>query len=62
MTTPQPVGLTHRETLIVTARHTVPHVETDRPGFTDMPPVFATAMMIGFVEPEAFIARLLNRK
>ncbi|MBD9504216.1 thioesterase family protein [Pseudomonas sp. BGr12] len=44
------VGLTHNETLIVAQRHTVPQVATDWPGFADMPPVFATAMMIGFIE------------
>ncbi|MGE9762859.1 thioesterase family protein [Pseudomonas sp. PDM20] len=44
------VGLTHNETLIVEQRHTVPQVATDWPGFADMPPVFATAMMIGFIE------------
>ena len=60
MTTPHsaipPIGLTHRETMIVTARHTVPHVEPDRPGFIDMPPVFATAMMIGFIEQTCITA------
>ncbi|MEP9315892.1 thioesterase family protein [Pseudomonas sp. LABIM340] len=44
------VGLTHNETLIVAQRHTVPLVAPDWPGFADMPPVFATAMMIGFIE------------
>jgi len=43
-------GLIHSESLTVAERHTVPHVATDWPGFTDMPPVLATAMMIGFVE------------
>jgi fluoroacetyl-CoA thioesterase len=46
---PQP-GLRHRETMAVEARHTVPAVESQWPGFVDMPPVFATAMMIGFIE------------
>ena len=44
------VGLTHSEDMVVEARHTVPQVAPDWPGFTDMPPAFATAMMIGFIE------------
>jgi len=44
------LGLRHRETMTVEARHTVPAIESQWPGFVDMPPVFATAMMIGFVE------------
>jgi fluoroacetyl-CoA thioesterase len=44
------VGLTHSDTLVVAQRHTVPEVAPDWPGFDDMPPVFATAMMIGFIE------------
>lgn len=43
-------GLTHRENMIVAASHTVPCVAPEWPGFVDMPPVFATAMMIGFIE------------
>jgi fluoroacetyl-CoA thioesterase len=43
-------GLTHSASLVVNVRHTVPHVEPDWPGFVDMPPVLATAMMIGFIE------------
>lgn len=45
-----PLGLTHRETMTVAARHTVPEVAPDWPGFGDMPPVLATAMMVGFME------------
>lgn len=48
--TPVPVGLTHRAELRIEPAHTVPHVEPNWDGFRDMPPVFATAMMIGFVE------------
>lgn len=44
-----PSGLSHSETMTVAACHTVPKV-ADWPGFADMPPVLATAMMIGFVE------------
>lgn len=47
---PLTVGLTHTASLIVAERHTVPAVEPHWDGFVDMPPVFATAMMIGFVE------------
>ena len=45
-----PVGLTHSATLVVQAHHTVPKIEPNWDGFTNMPPVFATAMMVGFVE------------
>jgi len=44
------IGLRHREELVVAPRHTVPEIDDAWPGFRDMPPVFATAMMIGFVE------------
>ena len=44
------VGLRHSETLQVAERHTVPQVAPDWSGFADMPPVLATAMMIGFME------------
>lgn len=44
------VGLSHSESLVVTYRHTVPQVDSNWPGFADMPPVLATAMMIGFIE------------
>lgn len=42
-------GLRHSESMIVTSAHTVPEVAA-WPGFKDMPAVFATAMMIGFME------------
>lgn len=45
-----PIGLSHTDTLVVAGHHTVPQVESSWPGFVDMPPVLATAMMIGFVE------------
>jgi fluoroacetyl-CoA thioesterase len=44
------VGLRHSETMVVEPRHTVPEVEQAWQGFVDMPPVFATAMMVGFME------------
>lgn len=44
------VGLRHQETMIVGPQHTVPQIEPAWPGFADMPPAFATAMMIGFIE------------
>jgi fluoroacetyl-CoA thioesterase len=44
-----PVGLCHAERLVVTAANTVPQV-ADWPGFSDMPAVLATAMMVGFME------------
>ncbi|HEY9133653.1 MAG TPA: thioesterase family protein [Dyella sp.] len=43
-------GLRHREQMVVAPEHTVPRVGPDWAGFRDMPPVFATAMMIGFIE------------
>lgn len=42
-------GLRHTERMVVTPSHTVPRL-ADWPGFSDMPPVFATAMMVGFME------------
>lgn len=50
------IGLSHRETMRVEARHTVPAVAPDWPGFADMPPVFATAMMVGFMEQTCITA------
>lgn len=44
------VGLRHSEQLTVASRHTVPEVDSSWPGFKDMPPVLATAMMIAFIE------------
>jgi fluoroacetyl-CoA thioesterase len=44
------VGLSHSERLTVESRHTVPHIDTTWPGFGDMPPVLATAMMVAFIE------------
>lgn len=43
-------GLSHEETMVVAVKHTVPEVEREWTGFVDMPPVLATAMMIGFIE------------
>lgn len=40
----------HSERMTVKPGHTAPEVEASWPGFADMPPVFATAMMIGFIE------------
>lgn len=45
-----PVGLRHRLTLPVDERLTVPSVSAAFTGFADMPPVFATAFLVGFVE------------
>lgn len=44
------IGLSHSETMTVEDKHTVPNVAREWRGFHDMPPVFATALMIGFVE------------
>jgi fluoroacetyl-CoA thioesterase len=52
-----PVGLRHRESVTVDASLTVPKVSPAFPHFHDMPPVFATAFMVGFVE-ETCVAAL----
>jgi fluoroacetyl-CoA thioesterase len=45
-----PIGLKHKQSITVTPDLTVPKVSAHFPGFHDMPPVFATAFMVGFVE------------
>jgi fluoroacetyl-CoA thioesterase len=45
-----PLGLKHSQSITVTPDLTVPSVSSRFAGFQDMPPVFATALMIGFVE------------
>lgn len=45
-----PVGLRHELTLRVEERLTVPALADAFPGFADMPPVFATSFMVGFME------------
>jgi fluoroacetyl-CoA thioesterase len=47
---PLPIGPRYCASMIVRPFHIVPEVDDSWPGFRDMPPVFATAMMIGFVE------------
>lgn len=47
---PIPLGLRHSQTLRVDDSLTVPAVSAAFTGFSDMPPVFATAYMVGFVE------------
>ena len=44
------VGTKHRLQLNVDERLTVPALSSAFTGFTDMPPVFATAFMVGFIE------------
>jgi len=44
------IGMRHEDRMIVGEPHTVPNVASEWAGFRDMPPVFATAMMIGFIE------------
>lgn len=43
-------GLRHTQSLCVDDSLTVPAVSPSFPGFSDMPPVFATAFMVGFIE------------
>ena len=43
-------GLRHTQTLLIDAGLTVPAVSRAFTGFADMPPVFATAFLVGFVE------------
>ena len=45
-----PAGLRHAATLTVDDGLTVPRVSPAFAGFTNMPPVFATAFMVGFIE------------
>jgi fluoroacetyl-CoA thioesterase len=45
-----PVGLTHTQSIQISADLTVPRVSPHFPMFQDMPPVFATAMMVGYIE------------
>lgn len=47
---PLSVGLCHEERLVVAPLHTVPEIDDAWPGFRDMPPVLATAIMIAFIE------------
>ncbi len=44
------VGLRHSETITVPAGLTVPEMADRFPGFAEMPPVFATAYLVAFVE------------
>ena len=44
------VGLTHSETITVPRGLTVPEMADRFPGFAEMPPVFATAYLVAFVE------------
>lgn len=56
-----PVGLRHSLTLRIDERLTVPALASAFAGFADMPPVFATAYMVGFMEgacTEALRSRL----
>lgn len=50
MSTELRVGLKHSETITIPAGLTVPEMGDRFPGFADMPPVFATAYLVAFVE------------
>jgi len=50
ISTPLLPGLTHRQTIVIGEHLTVPAVSSAFTGFADMPPVFATAFLVGFVE------------
>jgi fluoroacetyl-CoA thioesterase len=43
-------GLTFSQSILVDSRLTVPHVAPHFSNFADMPPVFATAFMVAFME------------
>jgi fluoroacetyl-CoA thioesterase len=43
-------GLRHVQTIAVDDRLTVPALSREFAGFADMPPVFATAFLVGFIE------------
>lgn len=45
-----PIGLRHAQSITIDDRLTVPAVAPAFTGFADMPPVFATALLVGFVE------------
>lgn len=49
-------GIRYQAQFTVQPKHTVPAVDPDWPGFADMPPVLATAMMIGFMGSSAIYA------
>lgn len=44
------VGLAHEAEITVTQDMLVPNVSAELGAFADMPPVFATALMVGFIE------------
>ena len=44
------VGFRHSETMLVGEQHLVPALSAVWPDLSDMPPAFATAMMIAFIE------------
>ena len=50
MLTPNIPGTDHMESLLVDDTLVVPAVSEHFTGFRDMPPVFATAFMVGFIE------------
>jgi fluoroacetyl-CoA thioesterase len=50
------VGLRHENSIIVDETLTVPSVSRAFKGFADMPPVFATAFLVGFVEWTCVVA------
>jgi len=45
-----PLGLKHSQSITITPDLTVPSVSSRFAGFQDMPPVFATAFLVAFVE------------
>lgn len=49
-------GLKHRQTLRIEAGLTVPRVSPAFANFSEMPPVFATAFMVGFIESACIAA------
>jgi fluoroacetyl-CoA thioesterase len=51
-----PLGLKYAQDIVVTPDLTVPSVSPRFDGFQDMPPVFATAFMVGFVEDTCVLA------
>jgi fluoroacetyl-CoA thioesterase len=50
MARPIPAGLSFEQSIRVTEALTVPGLGQAFAGFADMPPVFATAFMVGFME------------
>jgi fluoroacetyl-CoA thioesterase len=57
MSSGAPLGLKQKQSITITPDLTVPSASAHFPGFHEMPAVFATAFLVGFVE-DTFVAAL----